>query len=255
MTIAGKKKPFRKKATTHISNVEVADEKDLPGPEYARPQEDWSTSELKKYGLARLADAERHEGSALLALARAGEAFVVVRDRLKPKHGWTGWLKALGVRRQRAWKAIKVHEGASREAAQLGLAIEEVIRQKTYTQAMEAWARGEGTGEDEGGSKGAGEGRKSRPEKKTLAAIKGKDEPEEGGEEVEPNGNIQIAGGTAFVRCGLLSQVSECDGWRELLVVRNWDARTKAALGRQVAVLVVPELDDRCLPVAKEGGE
>lgn len=249
------KKQAKKKSTKDVPFVEAIDKPDTISPEYARPEEGWDNSRLKEYGLARLKDAERHEGSALLALARAGEAFVVVRDRLKPKHGWVAWLKGLGVRRQRAWKAIKVHEGASREAAERGLGVEEVIREKSYTQAMEEWARGEGTGEDEGGSKGAGEKRDAKPEKKVLPSIKSKDEPEEEVAEAKPNGDIEIVDGHAWVACDLFRQVSVGDRTRPLLTARNWDAKTRAALARGVAVLLVPELDDRCLPAAKEGDE
>lgn len=245
------KKQAKKKSTKDVPNVPGGDKADAGGQEYGRPEAGWGTAKLKEFGLARLKDAERHEGSALLALARAGEAFAVVRDRLKPRHGWVAWLKKLGVRRQRAWKAIKVHEGASREAAGRGLGVEEVIREKSYTQAMEEWARGEETGEDGGG--GPGEKRNTRPGKKTPTAGKKKDEPEgEAAVPAEPNGDIEIAGRTALLHCDLFWQVSSIDKSRPLLVARNWDARTKAALGRQVAVLLVPELDDRRLPAAGE---
>ncbi len=253
------KKAEGKKTTSQIRNVAAGDKEDEPSPKKSGPQKGWSDAALKKYGLDRLDDAARHEGSALLALALAGEAFAIVRDRLKPKHQWTGWLKGLGVRRQRAWKAIKVYEGAAREAAARGTTVERVLAEKTYTQAMEAWVKGEdeGTSEDEGGSTGIGGKRKTGAKKKLPTAMtKGKDETDDDEDvRVEPNGDIEITGKNAVVVCDLLRQVSEPDRARQLLVARSWDARTRAALSRQVAVLLVPELDDRCLPVTKEDSE
>ncbi len=273
------KKAERKKRTTKVRYVAADDKEDEPSPKKNGPQNDWSDTTLKKYGLDRLDEAARHEGSALLALVLAGEAFAIVRDRLKPKHQWTGWLKGLGVRRQRAWKAIKVYEGAAAEAAGRELTVEEVLAGKTYTQAMEAWARAEpqargeedrptpgqepredrkpgdrpGTRDEGGPALQPRHPEERKPDGQAVPGGEAGQEAEDGDEPVAANGNIRFARGKATVTAEVLRQVSSVDRSRQVLVARNWDARTKAALTRQVAVLLVPELDDRCLPAAKGG--
>jgi hypothetical protein len=184
----------------------------------------------------------------LLALARAGEAFAVIRDRLKPRHGWTAWQKKLGVGRQHAWTAIKVYEGASKEAAEQGTTVEEVVAGKSYGQAMAAWVRGEDTdGEDS-------EAEPKQPDPKQPPAPKPRnDEDDADDPEVEPNGGLEIARDKAVVRSPLLRQVSPIDKSRPLLMARNWDSRYRTALARGMAVLLLPELDDRCVPAGKEG--
>jgi hypothetical protein len=262
------KKAEREKHTAKVRNVADGDKEDKQSPKKKGPQKDWSDAVLKKYGLERLDDAARHEGSALLALALAGEAFAIVRDRLKPKHAWTAWLKNLGVRRQRAWTAIKVYEGAASAAAELDLTVEEVLAGKSYTQAMAAWARAEPQARDEeDGPTPNPRGRddhapQSPPAPPSPPAPRGQDEDDQEEDEDdqeededEPavaNGDIQIADGKATVTAEVLGQVSSVDGSRPLLVARNWDARARDALARGVAVLLMPELDERCRPPARE---